>query len=242
MNNHVSRSRELTPEVRRAIVKWIIQAAVGIVGYGLVLFLSAGTLDWVWGWVFLIVIVATIVAHPLLLIPIDPEVLAERQKGMWNAGVKSWDKWITSLTGGLMILSWIVAGLDVRFQWTGPLPQAYHLGGLLVTVLGYALFMWAMASNAFFSEGVRIQTERGHVVATGGPYRVVRHPGYVGSILSQLAAPFLLGSPWALLPSALLAALFVVRARLEDKTLMEELPGYKEFAQQTRYRLLPGVW
>jgi protein-S-isoprenylcysteine O-methyltransferase Ste14 len=99
-----------------------------------------------------------------------------------------------------------------------------------------------MASNAFFSEGVRIQAERGHVVATGGPYRCVRHPGYVGTILTQLATPFLLGSPWALIPSVVSAALFVVRARLEDKTLMEELPGYKAYAQRTPSRLLPGVW
>ena len=242
MRENTSARHEPTPEVRGAITKWIVQATIGTAGYGLILFLSAGTLDWGWGWLFLGVLATTIVAHPLILIPINPELLAERQKGMWDKRVKSWDKWITGLTGGLMILSWVIAGLDVRFQWTGPLPLAYHVGGLLVTVLGYALFMWAMASNAFFSEGVRIQTERGHVVATGGPYRVVRHPGYVGSIASQLAAPFLLGSLWALLPSVLLAALFVVRAYLEDKTLMAELPGYKEFAQQTRHRLLPGVW
>jgi protein-S-isoprenylcysteine O-methyltransferase Ste14 len=242
MSDNPPTRRELTPAVRRAIIKWIVQAAFGTVGYALVLFLSVGTLDWVWGWVFLIVLAATIVAHPLILIPIKPELLAERQKGMWHQGVKSWDKWITLLIGGLMILSWIVAGLDVRFQWTGPLTLAFHLGGLIVTVLGYALFMWAMASNAFFSEGVRIQTERSHTVASGGPYRIVRHPGYVGSSLSQLGAPFLLGSPWALIPSVLLAALFVVRTYLEDKTLLAELPGYEEFAQRTRYRLLPGVW
>jgi protein-S-isoprenylcysteine O-methyltransferase Ste14 len=135
-----------------------------------------------------------------------------------------------------------VAGLDVRFQWTAPLPLGYHIAGLLATSLGYALFLWAMASNAFFSQGVRIQAERGHMVATGGPYRYVRHPGYVGTILAQLGTPFLLGSPWALVPSGLSAALFVLRTWLEDKTLMQELPGYTEYAYQTPSRLLPGIW
>jgi protein-S-isoprenylcysteine O-methyltransferase Ste14 len=99
-----------------------------------------------------------------------------------------------------------------------------------------------MASNPFCSEGVRIQTERGHAVATGGPYRRVRHPGYVGTILAQLGTPLLLGSPWALLPAGISAALFVVRTWLEDKTLMEELSGYRAYARQTRSRLVPGVW
>jgi protein-S-isoprenylcysteine O-methyltransferase Ste14 len=113
---------------------------------------------------------------------------------------------------------------------------------MVVMALGYALFLWAMASNAFFAEGVRIQRERGHTVTAGGPYRYVRHPGYVGAILSQAATPFLLGSAWALIPTAASAALYVARTYLEDKTLREELPGYKEYAQQIRYRLLPGVW
>lgn len=242
MNGKASTRNALTPDVRRAIVKWIVRATLGAIVYGLILFLSAGRWDWVWGWAMLGVLVALMAAHPLILAPISPEVLVEREKGFWDTGVKTWDKWVTTLAGGLMPLPWIVAGLDVRFQWTVPLPLGYHIAGLLATSLGYALFLWAMASNAFFSQGVRIQEERGHMVATGGPYRYVRHPGYVGTILAQLATPFLLGSPWALIPSGLSAALFVLRTWLEDKTLMEELPGYPDYAHQTPSRLLPGVW
>jgi protein-S-isoprenylcysteine O-methyltransferase Ste14 len=232
----------LTPEERRRIVRWIVQAALGVPLYGLVLFLPAGTWTWVWGWVLLAVYAAVVAAHPLILIPIDPALLAEREKGFLDKGVKTWDKWINSLAGGLMLLSWVVAGLDYRFQWGAALPLAYHAAGLALTVLGYALFLWAMASNAFFSEGVRVQRERGHTVASGGPYRVVRHPGYVGAILAALATPLLLGSAWALVPAVVLAALFVVRTSLEDRTLRAELPGYQEYAQRTPYRLLPGVW
>ena len=234
--------QEITPQVRHQITKWILQAAFGLVAYGLILFLAAGTIDWIWGWAQLIVIALFMAAHPLFLIPINPELLAEREKGFRDEGVKSWDKWIAGLAGGALLPLWVVAGLDFRFLWTGGMPLILHLGGLLANSLGYSLFLWAMVSNAFFSEGVRIQQERGHSVATGGPYRYVRHPGYAGAIVAALATPFLLGSLWALIPAVLSATLYVVRTSLEDRTLLEELPGYGDYAQQTRWRLLPGVW
>jgi protein-S-isoprenylcysteine O-methyltransferase Ste14 len=243
MTGNASNRQEITPETGRAIVKWIVQAAFGMAGYGLILFLAAGRLDWIWGWALLGVLTAFLAAHVLILVPIDPELLAEREKGLRGPGVKAWDKWVSALAAGVLpVASWVVAGLDTRFGWTGPMPLAYHVGGLLFMLLGFALFLWAMASNAFFSEGVRIQEERGHAVATGGPYRYVRHPGYVGAMLAQLATPFLLGSPWAFVPGVGSVALYAVRTHLEDRTLMEELPGYREYAGRTRYRLLPGVW
>lgn len=232
----------MVAEVRRKIVKWIIQASVGAVGYGAVIFLSAGTLKWLWGWILLGELVVLLAAHPLILIPKDPDLLAERAKGTRDKDVKSWDKWITSLAGGMMMLAWVVAGLDLRFEWSAPMPVALHLLGALLTLLGYGLFMWAMSANPFFAEGVRIQHERGHRVARGGPYRYVRHPGYAGAILAHLATPFLLGSPWALIPEAVLTALFLLRTALEDRTLLAELDGYGTFAAEIRYRLLPGVW
>jgi protein-S-isoprenylcysteine O-methyltransferase Ste14 len=243
MSESPTTRRELTPEVLCGIRKGILQAALGLLGYGLVLFLAAGRLDWPWGWAFLGVVAAVLAAHPLILIPIDPELLAERERGLCDERVRAWDRWIAMLAAGLFPMAgWAVAGLDVRFGWTPSMPPACHLLGLLVTVLGYALFLWAMASNAYFAEGVRIQEERGHTVATAGPYRYVRHPGYVGAILSQLGTPWLLGSPWAFPAGVASAALYVLRTHLEDKTLRDELPGYSDYAQVTRYRLLPGVW
>lgn len=242
MSNSIFTRHEIPPEVQHEIRKWIVQAAFGLVGYGLVLFLAAGTVYWIWGWAQLVILAAFLAAHPLLLIPINPELLAEREKGFRDVGVKTWDRWIGALATGALLPLWVVAGLDVRFQWTGPMPPGSHVAGLLANVLGYALFLWAMVSNAFFSEGVRIQKERDHAVASGGPYRYVRHPGYAGAILAGLATPFLLGSLWALIPAAISATLYIVRTWLEDKTLVEELPGYDGYAQQTRYRLLPGLW
>ncbi|GAB4490319.1 MAG: hypothetical protein Fur0016_22330 [Anaerolineales bacterium] len=118
-----------------------------------------------------------------------------------------------------------------------------NIAGLAAAILGYnIILMWSMVSNAYFTAIIHIQTDSRHRVATGGPYRFVRHPGYVGTILFYLGTPFLLGSAWAVIPAALSCLLLVIRTSLEDKTLQAELPGYKEYAQQTRYRLVPGVW
>jgi protein-S-isoprenylcysteine O-methyltransferase Ste14 len=234
---------DISNETQREIRKWIIQSALGLLGYGLILFLSAGELGWVWGWVFMGSLTVFLAAHPLILIPINPELLAEREQGLRDPRVKSWDRWITPLAAGVFpMASWVVAGLDLRFGWSGAQPLLLHLGGSLGVLLGYVLFLWAMACNAYFAEGVRIQTERGHKVAEAGPYRWVRHPGYAGAILAILTAPFLLGSPWAAIPALAAGALYVLRTTLEDKTLMDELPGYKDYARRTRYRLLPGLW
>ena len=243
MSTNTSVKQKMTPEVRRRIVSWIVQAALGLVGYGAILFLSAGRLDWVWGWVFLGLLAAVLISHVLILVPINPELLAERSRGIRQEGAKGWDKWVATFAAGMGTLpTWIVAALDVRFEWSASLPLALHIGGLVGSVLGWALFMWAMGANAFFSEAVRIQEERGHTVVTDGPYRYVRHPGYVGAILALLAIPLLLGSLWALIPAGIAAIGYVVRTALEDKMLREELDGYTEYAQQTRYRLLPTIW
>jgi len=122
------------------------------------------------------------------------------------------------------------------------LPLAAEIAALAVCALGYALFVWATASNTFFSQIVRIQSERGHTVVTGGPNRHLRHPAYAGAIPYELAAPILLASWWALIAGGLGALLLIVRTALEDRTLQAELPGYREYARRVRVRLLPGVW
>ena len=230
-------------ETRRAIRRWIAQAILGWLGYAVILLIAAGRVDWVWGWVFLGILAAFLAAHPLILIPINSDLLAERQQGIRAEGIKGWDRWLAPLAAGVFpMLSWITAGLDLRFGWSAGLPIIAHVAGVIGVVSGLALFLWAMASNAFFAEGVRIQSERGHTVAAGGPYRVVRHPGYAGAILAQAATPLLLGSPWALIPTAGSVIGYILRTALEDKTLLSELPGYARFAETTRHRLVPGLW
>jgi len=224
----------------RIIMRWSIREAMGVVMVALFLFLAAGRWDWIMGWVLVAITALWVIATGLVVIPRYPELLAERLGP--RKGAKIWDTAIMGVVGLGTLARYIVAGLDARYGWTSGMPPALEVIALVITVLGYALVVWATGSNAFFSQIVRVQQERGHAVATGGPYRFVRHPSYVGTILSELATPIMLGSWWALIPGGLDAILFVVRTALEDKTLQAELDGYKDYAARVRYRLLPGMW
>jgi protein-S-isoprenylcysteine O-methyltransferase Ste14 len=99
-----------------------------------------------------------------------------------------------------------------------------------------------MYINKFFSSVVRIQKDRGHKVIQDGPYKYVRHPGYVGIFFLAPAVPLILGSIWGLIPSGLFIIAIIIRTYLEDKTLHKELEGYKEYAKKVKYRLIPGIW
>lgn len=233
----------LTSTQREEIFKWSWQAFLGWCGYGAVIMLSAGRLDWLWGWIFIAIIGAALAAHVLVLVPIDPNLLVERSGGMRQEGAKSWDIWLASISAGVLpMIAWIVAGLELRFAWTGPKPPGMHLLGVALSFAGWALFIWSMASNPFFAETVRIQDERGHRVASEGPYRWIRHPGYAGACTTLFASPLILGSYWGWVPTVLGIAGFVLRTALEDKTLQAELDGYVEYTHQVRYRLIPGLW
>jgi len=169
--------------------------------------------------------------------------LAERARGSQTAGTKHWDRVITIIGAGILpFASQLLGALDHRFDWTRILPIGFQITGMIVTSVGFIIFLWAMVSNAFFAESVRIQTERGHVVCASGPYRIVRHPGYVGSILSLLGTPLLLGSLWAFIPAAASCTAFFVRTALEDRILLLELEGYAAYAAKVKYRLIPGIF
>jgi protein-S-isoprenylcysteine O-methyltransferase Ste14 len=200
---------------------------------------------WTWWQAWLsagLAILASAVSRALALRR-NPDLAAERAQSTGAEGTKSWDRLIVPVIALLgPVVSYIVAGLDQRFGWSPDLPVAVNLVSAGVIVLGYALGTWAMVENRFFSSVVRIQKDRGHTVVTTGPYRFLRHPSYAGGVWAALAGPLLLGSLWALLPAGLVVVGVVMRTALEDRTLQEELPGYAEYARQTRYRLLPGVW
>jgi protein-S-isoprenylcysteine O-methyltransferase Ste14 len=224
----------------REAVRAVVREAIGVVFVAVTLFIPAGTLNWAMGWALVGLYTVWVAATALILIPNNPELLIERATR--QRGYKTWDTVLLSIVGLTTIAKYILAGLDVRFEWTAQMPLALQIAALGIAALGYALVTWATAANAFFSKVVRIQEDRGHAVATGGPYQYVRHPGYIGTIASELATPIMLGSLWAFIPGVLAALLFVLRTALEDKTLLEELDGYQDYAQRVRYRLLPGIW
>lgn len=227
--------------LRRGIVSWAIRGFLYKAYVACVLMISAGRWDWLSGWVYVAIFLLFDVATALVVLPRSPGLLLERSRA--QKGVKSWDKVIMPLAAGLLPLAtWIVAGLNERYGWMPEVSGEWRFVALAVTVLGYAIIVWAMSANAYFSAVMRIQSERGHTVATGGPYRIIRHPGYVGAILFTIYVPLLLGSWWALIPGGLAAVLFIVRTALEDRALMDELKGYREYAVSVKYRLLPGLW
>jgi len=224
----------------KLIALYAIREILGIVVMGVALFWSAGRINWWPAWAAIAVMLAWITATSIVIFRFNPNLLAERL-GL-RKGAKHWDTVIMSILGLTQLARYIVAGLDQRYGWTGSFPLAAQIAALTVCILGYALVVWATASNTFFSQIVRIQFERGHAVSTGGPYHYVRHPAYVGAILYELAVPILLASWWALIASGLNAILLILRTALEDRTLQAELTGYVEYARQVRHRLLPGIW
>jgi protein-S-isoprenylcysteine O-methyltransferase Ste14 len=224
----------------KLFTRFVIRETMGTVFVGVALFWPAGRIDWWPAWALIAVTLAWIAATAIVILRFNPDLLAERLGP--RKGGKPWDGAIMGVVGIATLGRLIVAGFDQRHGWTGGVPLAAQIAALIVSVLGYALVVWATAANAFFSQIVRIQSERDHTVATGGPYRFVRHPAYVGTILFELAAPILLASWWALIPGGLNAILFVLRTALEDRTLQTELTGYTDYARQVRYRLLPGIW
>lgn len=222
------------------ILGWVRQVTVFTLIIAASLFIASGRLGWGMAWAYVGLFVVSQALTALILIPSNPELLTERAQEQED--VKDWDRVLSALVALFGPLSmWIVAGLDARLAWSAQVSLAVQIVALVIAGLGSLLTIWAMASNRFFYGVVRIEKDV-HAVATVGPYRYVRHPGYAGGIIFDLATPLALGSWWTFIPAALTVCFIVVRTALEDRTLQDELDGYKEYAQQTRYRLLPGVW
>jgi protein-S-isoprenylcysteine O-methyltransferase Ste14 len=204
------------------------------------IFILAGRLNYWQGWLFIIGNTSFFIIQSISLVS-KKDLAQERDKP--GLGRKSWDKFFFPLYLPTSISIFAVAALDAgRFNWTGNLPAPVYIISYTVCVLSLSLFLWAMRANKFFSSVVRIQTDRGHYVVRSGPYRFIRHPGYLAAIFVFISGATALGSLWALIPASLVAILFIIRTYLEDKTLKEELPGYAEYAQNAKFRLLPHIW
>ncbi len=198
--------------------------------------------NWWEAWVFAAISILGFAVSRALAARRHPDLIVERSKILQHEDAKPWDKTLAPLVGlggGLIPL---VAGLDALLDWSPAFNFLLKILALLIFIAGYFLGAYALIENRFFSGMVRIQTDREHRVISSGPYRWMRHPGYAGALLSYLVAPVLLDTYWAFLPAAVLIVALIIRTQLEDNTLQEELKGYREYAKQVRYRLLPGVW
>jgi protein-S-isoprenylcysteine O-methyltransferase Ste14 len=225
-------------ELSNEVVKSLIKVSLSTLIMAVILFVAAGRLNWTMAWVYVALLTVNTVVISFLM---DPELIVERSG--FQEGMKRWDIVLVILMARVGPLSMlVVAGLDARFGWSASLSLAIRMAGLALAALGLIVTDWALLVNKFFSAVVRIQADRNHTVITDGPYRFVRHPGYLGAMLHYVGMPLMLGSLWTLIPTMLTIGVTVARTALEDKTLREELDGYREYTEQTRYRLLPGVW
>jgi len=225
----------LTPRV-------VLQMVFFLVIWPLLPLLISRQWDWWEAWVYFIVSLLGFVISRMLARRRNPDILAERAHSLEKENIQPWDKKLFALMAVFGFLTLVVIGLDKLFDWPPDFSLAVELLALFFVVAGYALGSYALIENRYFSGVVRLQTERGHHVVSGGPYRWMRHPGYAGALLTYLATPFFLDSAWALIPTLVVVGALVVRTSKEDQFLQAELDGYREYAGRVRYRLLPGVW
>jgi protein-S-isoprenylcysteine O-methyltransferase Ste14 len=204
-------------------------------------FLAAGRLDIPRAWIFLGLDYLGAIVLSVIFWKLAPELA--NQRATIKEGTKSWDKVFLAFYFTVSLIGFpIVAGLDVgRYHWS-ELHIYYAFAGIILFVMCYAFGSWAIVVNQFFETTVRIQTDRGHHVITGGPYRFVRHPGYLSIIIGALSASMIIGSLYSFIPGGLGIVAVVIRTYLEDRTLQEELDGYREYASRVRWRLVPGIW
>lgn len=212
--------------------------------FAVALLWPAGTWRWWEAWVLIVmwVVYGAVMTHYLL--QHDPILLAERLKLVpIHKEQKYWDKLLMSVffIGGIGL--YLIPGFDVmRYEWSEPLPEWMRILALLIHLPCFLLLGWVMRENTFLSQVVKIDKDRGHKVVTTGPYALVRHPMYTVVIVLLFAVPVALGSRYALVLAVFLTLLLIIRTNFEDRTLHEELKGYPEYAKQTRYRLIPGIW
>ncbi|MCK4692277.1 MAG: isoprenylcysteine carboxylmethyltransferase family protein [Anaerolineales bacterium] len=235
--NQPSHEHEL--RIRQGIWRRARQIFIQNLIIGVILFLGSGRPEWVWAWLYLGYSILQVLVNFIVMRRTNPELIAERAEG--SKRTQSWDRTIAVISVPLWLAILIIAALDERWAWS-TVPLWVNLVGAVLLVFGSSLSSWAMLTNAYFSTAIRIQQDRGHTVVTEGPYRIIRHPGYLGWAVAGLSMALLFGSLWALIPAGLTLGPMIVRTTLEDRTLREGLEGYQEYAQQVRYRLVPGVW
>ena len=209
----------------------------------LILFICGGDLGWSQAWLYSLLIVVAGLGGRMWAEQRHPGLLAERQDKSNFQNAKAWDKVLAPLMAvsiGYPIV--VVAGLDHRFNWSAEFPPWLTVLGFILISFGYGFAAWALAENRFFTSVVRIQTDRGHAVCDTGPYRLVRHPGYAGNILAVFGIVLALSSAWTLIPATVALIIAVIRTVLEDRVLQDELPGYNDYAQRVRYRLIPWLY
>jgi len=202
---------------------------------GLVLFLSAGSLKFWQGWVWLAIISAMTLFITAFFIKRNPGLLNRRMK----VKEKEPQPGIVKILSFLSLLIYVVPGFDYRHQWSA-VPVWLVISANALVLLGYVLIFIAFKENSYASPVIQVEQDQ-QVIQTG-PYAVVRHPMYTGLLLMQLCTPLALGSYWALISAVLFIPVIIFRIKKEEEVMLRDLPAYKDYLNKTRYRLIPGIW
>jgi protein-S-isoprenylcysteine O-methyltransferase Ste14 len=218
----------------------IIASYVGVLFFAGLVFVGAWRITYWQGVLYLVLALAgTTLSH--MLVPAGSAITVDRAREA-RLGL-DWDKRLLGAHFLVTVVTFLTAGMDSgRFGWTGKVPVSVTIAGAGLMLLGQVLFAVAKRDNAFFSSTVRIQAERGHRVCDTGLYHFIRHPGYLGMLISLLAFPLVMNSYWAFVPAGIGVAVLVIRTVLEDRFLIDHLPGYTDYTTRTRKKLLPGLF
>ena len=217
-------------------MRTFLKVAAGVGSLAVLLFGSAGRIDLPFVWAYLAVLTCVML---VALCYVDADLQRERAR----PGPGGTDRNLRILVLPFFAVHLVVAGSDIgRYHWSDTVPPLLQVAGLVGLAASYAVSIWAVSVNRFFSSVVRIQTERGHHLITGGPYAWIRHPGYAASLPMLLFGGLALGSWWSLTANVPVAILLFRRLLIEDRFLHENLEGYRDYAARVRHRLIPGVW
>ena len=203
---------------------------------GLFLFLPAGTWKFWQAWMWLVMMITLMLVTLRYLLKNDPALLERRMRMRERVGAQ---QKIIGVSFIFLLASFIVPGLDQRYGWS-QMPAWVAILADTIVAIGYLMVLWVFKANTYTSRIVEVET--GQKVISNGPYAIVRHPMYVGAFLTYAFSPLALGSYWAVLPGLMILPVLIFRILDEEKLLLRDLPGYREYTQKVTYRLLPGIW
>ncbi len=216
--------------------KIVFRFILGLIVVGIILFLPAGSLRFWEAWIYCGVTFIPMFLAIAYFLKQDPGLLERRMKLREK---EKEQKTIIKIASIIFFIGFLIPGFDYRYDWSN-VPVALVIASDIFVFLGYLLFLFVLKENSYASR--TIEVEQGQKVIMTGPYKIIRHPMYLGVILMFLLTPLALGSSWALIAFLPLIPLIVLRILNEEKVLVNELSGYKEYCQKTRYRLLPFIW
>jgi len=225
------------PLSKSQLARLVISRVTGfLVVMSLLFFIPAGTWNYWQAWMFMgtLLLVATI--NILYLLKNDPALLERRMRMREREGQQ---RKIVGVSLIFFLLSYLLPGFDQRYGWS-QMPAWVAILGDVIVVAGFLFVLWVFKTNTYTSRIVEV--EAGQKVISNGPYVIVRHPMYVGAFLVYAASPLALGSYWAVLPGLMILPVLIFRILDEEKLLLRDLPGYREYTQKVTYRLLPGIW